>query len=424
MAGETTQAQLAGFLKPVFGELQLLVPEESYLQKKVKFETANLVGLEYQEPVQVKTSWGVSYLGSTGAIASFNTPINSVTVQAKIVPFVTVLRDQVSYSMFDRAPEGGGKQAFMAAGAYVGKNLAMQIRRLLEISMLFGQEGVGIVESYTTDTITLTAGSLSPGILSILEGAAIDVFETDLSTARPNCLTTTTGLYVTEVNVDNRTLRLSKTFGSQATPDGTPAATDVIFIHGSLNVGGTFNEMVGLRKQVSVQTGTVFNVDKALYSLMRGNVYSSVGAFSAGALLKGAAKAINRGFQGKMLALVSPRAWNVLNANASSQQMFDSSYSVNKLTQGTDALEIRGQGVVIEVHPHPYQKEGEALLLPEDYLKRIGSVDVSFAIPGADAKFLLPVIGTNAVEMQCRSDQAIYCSRPAWSVHLTGITYS
>ena len=424
MSGETTQSVLAGMLKPIFGELQLLVPEESYLQKKVKFETASLVGLEYQEPVQVKTSWGASFLGSDGSIQTFNAPLNSVTVQAKIVPFVTVLRDQVSYSMFDRSPEGGGKQAFMAAGAYVGKNLAAQIRRLLEMSMLFGQEGIGIVESLSTATVTLTAASYSPGILSILEGAAVDVFQSDLSTPRASCLDASTGLYVSAVNVDNRTLTLSKVFGSQTTPDGTPAATDVIFLHGALLSGGTFKEMVGLRKQVSAQSGTVFNIAKETYSLWRGNVYSSVGAFSAGALLKGASKAINRGFQGRMLALLSPRAWNVLNANASSQQMFDSSYSINKLTQGTDAIEVRGQGVVIECHPHPYQKEGEALLLPADYLKRIGSVDVSFAIPGADSKFLLPVIGTNAVEMQCRSDQAIYCSRPAWGVHLTGITYA
>ncbi len=50
--------------------------------------------------------------------------------------------------------------------------------------------------------------------------------------------------------------------------------------------------------------------------------------------------------------------------------------------------------------------------------------DISFAIPGSSARYLQPVANKTAVVMQCRSDQAIYCQRPAWAVLGTGITYS
>jgi hypothetical protein len=55
---------------------------------------------------------------------------------------------------------------------------------------------------------------------------------------------------------------------------------------------------------------------------------------------------------------------------------------------------------------------------------RVGSVDLSFGIPGFDEQFFRLVDSYNAVELQCMADQAIFLERPAHAVLMTGITYS
>lgn len=423
----TDVTDLVGFLKPVFGKLQMLIPEEARCQKLFPFAAGDRVGKYFEEPVQVRASWGVTYAGSSGDTVDLADALPSKTESAQITPFLTVLREQISYGLLDRGGGGDdGKRAFMSAGAFIGKEMTMQLRRLLELSILTGQQGFGTIASTsgtTTQVWTISAATLRPGVLSFLEGAFLDLYQSDLATA----VTNATAVQCTAVDIDAGTV----TVATPSNPTSNVAGY-VIFMAGA-NAAGTFNEMVGLRKQVGATSGTVFNVSKTTYSAWRGNVVSSIGAWSAGALLNMASKAINRGFQGRFVALMGPKAWNVLNSRIISQQVFDQSYSATKMKEGTDGIEINGTGVTIECYAHSYQADGECLLLPKEYVKRIGSAmegsdengdrDISFAIPGSTAKYLQPVANKTCVEMQCRSDQAIYVQRPAWSVLGTGITY-
>jgi hypothetical protein len=57
-------------------------------------------------------------------------------------------------------------------------------------------------------------------------------------------------------------------------------------------------------------------------------------------------------------------------------------------------------------------------------MQRIGSVDVTFGVPGFDEHFFTIVPGSNAVEIQCMCDQAIFLDHPAHAIYLSGITYS
>jgi hypothetical protein len=448
MATYVDPTDLAGFLKPIFGELQWLLPEEALLQKHFPFSAADSVGAYFQEPVQTNTSWGVTFLGSAGTVSALNEAVASQTQSAQVTPFLTVLNDKVSYSMFDRGPEAG-KKAFMATGAYIGKNLAMQMRRLLEMSMLCGQEGFATVESYSsagTGSVVITAASLRPGILAFLEGAYVDVIRGTNLYANNGGTTSIAGIgiQVSAVDIDARTITFAALpfMGSGA---ATLAAGDVLFLHGAAGVAAagsntpgavavSFQEMVGLRKQIGATTGTIFNIAKATYLAIRGNTVSSVGPISAGALLKGATKAINRGLQGRAKVYLSPLSWSELNSRNIAQQVFDKSYSPSKAEEGTDAIVIRGQGVVLEVYSHPMMADGEYLIVPSDYVKRIGSAyensdedgdtDISFIIPGTNLRFVDPVPGFNAVKVECRSDQQIYLQQPAKAVLGLGITHS
>lgn len=422
----TDPTTLAGFLKPVFGKLQLLLPEECPIQRGVTFSAGELVGKYFEEPVQVRPSWSITFCGSAGDSVDLVDALPSYTQSAQVTPFLTVLRDQVSYGMIDRAGDGG-KQAFQSFAAYQGANLTSQLRRVLEISMLCGQQGIGTIASTsgtTTQVWTISAATLRPGILTFLEGGYVDLYQSDLSTP----VTNAQAVKVTAVDIDGGTI----TVATPSNPTSNVAGY-VIFLRGA-NSSGTFAEMVGLRKQIGAATGTIFNIDKATYSAWRGNLLTAIGPFGAGPLLNCASKALNRGFAGRLVAVMNPTAWNVLNSQMVSQQVFDQSYSMSKVNEGTDTIELRGgNGVIIECMPHAMQAMGEVLLYPKEYTKRIGSAmegskpgedrDISFRIPGAALEYILPVANKTSVEYQCRSDQQIFCSRPAWGVLGTGITY-
>lgn len=436
----TDPADLAGFLKPVFGELQWMLPEDTLCQKLFPFNTANSTGKDFEEPLQVQTSWGVTYAGSAADVVALTEAAPSKTVNAVVTPFLTILNDKVSYGQFDRGPDAG-KKAFMATGAYIGKNLTIQLRRLLEISILTGQDGIMEIESYSTAVVAtgravVTADSLRSGILALLEGAKLDIFAADKTTAIANgAAGDSNGIKVLAVDIDNRTIDFTALPTLNAGGTVVPAAGQLFYVHGA-NLGtSTYMEMVGLPKQISATTGTVFGINKATYMASRGNVFPLAGPMSAGLLTKAAAKAINRGFQGRMVVLLSPLSWGELNARNIAQQIFDQSYKPSKSEEGTDAITVRSNGVIMEVYSHAMISDGTALLLPKESVKRIGSsyensteenggTDISFQIPGTSQKFVQPIPGFNAVKVECRTDQAVYLQKPPHAVLVTGITHT
>ncbi len=443
----TDPSALSGDLKPTFGQLQWLLPYECHLQKLIPFSRADSVGKQFEEPLQVKTSWGVTFAGSAGDVMALNPAVPSKTVPAEVKPFLTILNDLVSYSMFDRGPEAG-KKAFIATSIYTAKNLSMQLRRILEMSMLCGQDGFMEIESYATNVVAtgrlvVTAPSVRVGILALLEGAKLDFQDAATTTLiADGAAGDSAGCQVLAVDIDNR--RIDLVALPTLAGSGTPivlAAGQKLFLHGanpSVSATANYMEMVGIQKQISATTGTVFAINKATYSANRGNVVTSVGALNAGALTTGAAKAIGRGLQGEAWCFLSPLSWGDLNSRNIAQRVFDSSYEPGKAKVGNDSIEVRGNGVTLDVRSHSMVSDSTYLIIPKDGPKRIGSsyenssvdgaeevsTDISFMIPGTDSRFIDPVQGYNAVKVECRSDQAIYLPKVAHCVLGTGISHT
>ena len=446
MSAYTQPSDLDGVLKPIFGELQWLLPYDCLIQRNTPFAVADAVGKDFEEPLQVRTSWGVTYAGSAGDVVALNDSQPSKTVPAVVKPFLTILGDKISYGMYDRGGPGAGKKTFIATSAYTAKNLTQQLRRVLEMSMLCGQDGFGIIESYGTSPATgrvvVTAASLRTGILAFLEGAKLDISDAATTTLiADGSAGAAAGIEVLSVDIDNRYIVFAAlpTLGAGGTV--VPAAGQTLFIHGanpSVSATANYMEMVGMQKQISATTGTIFSINKATYQATRGNVSASVGAISAGALTTAAAKAINRGFQGEAWCYVSPLTWGELNARNIAQRVFDSSYKKGEAQVGTDALKVSANGVTLDVRSHSMMSDSTFMIIPKDGPKRIGSAyensgmvdgedvntDISFMIPGTQEKFVQPVPGFTAVKVECRSDQAIYLPKPAHCVLGTDVTHT
>lgn len=427
MAGEFTITQANGVLKPVFGKLVNVLPEAALLQKKYPLDTANAVGDHFEEPVVVRMPHGHSFNGKDGGVVALNSPLAGKTVPAKVYPYEYVLREQISYGLLDRA-KNGGEAAFVSAMGLEGKMMALSGRTILECSTLHGRQGIGTVaSSIATHVITLTAASLAPGILACLEGARIDVFQADLSTKRA------LNLLVSAVDVDAGTITVidlgMSGADAGAEDDANIVATDVVFFGGSLTNGGTWNEQIGIGKQLagdngSGTTGSYFDIDKAVYSAWRATVISSVGEFSVGALVNAAMKSMNRGFaSGELTAIMPPRAWGVVDSALATNEQFQGGYTASRKT-GTDDIEVRANGIKISLMAHPFQKQGQTYLLPSEYVKRIGALDFTFAKAGSTEEFLRDVPGYNAMERQVRAQWQIFVEKPSYATLMTGITYS
>jgi hypothetical protein len=119
------------------------------------------------------------------------------------------------------------------------------------------------------------------------------------------------------------------------------------------------DEAVGLDK-IFTNTGTLFGIDAAVYSLWQANVFPVGGALTLAKIQEGVAIAAQRGLSEDVSLYVNPTVWQDLSSEQVAFRMFDSSYSAKKAANGFEALEFYSQNGKITVYAHKYVKEGEA----------------------------------------------------------------
>lgn len=418
MAGENTVSTLNGLFKTVYADKLLdLVPDYAVLQKKIPFVSADKeTGNFYAQPVNLSHEQGFTYNGEAGSVVTLNAAINSTMKEAQVKGTEMILRTQITYTALSRASKAGPK-AFKRASAWKVEDMNNSMRKRLEISMIYGQSSIGTVESITSasgsGTITISAATWAGGIWAGAENAAIDSFT---STTKNN---SGGDIVITAVNSDTRTLSVTCT----GTFSNECAAGDLLFFKGTNSGSGTFTEMAGLQKIIE-NSSTLFNINAGTYSLWKGNTVSSVGQLTHAKVQDALARAVNKGLMDPVLLLVSPKGFATLNSDLAALRMFDSSYSVGEGKNGFEKLVFHSVNGPVEVVSHPLVKDGDAFILPVDSVMRLGSVDLSFGVPGMDETFFTLVANTNAVELQCMADQAIFLEKPAHAVYLSGITYS
>lgn len=406
----TAVSNLNGLFKTVYADKLLdLVPDFAVLQKKIPFSPADKeTGAFYAQPINLASESGFTYNGTAGAIIGLNAAVSGQMKEAQVYGSELVLRAQLSYAALSRASKAGPK-AFKRASAWKVEDMNNAMRKRLECALIYGQVGVGIVSSITTGVITVTAASWAGGIWAGAEGTILEAFaSTSASAAQSN-----TDLVITAVDSDARTITVS------GTSSGVSAA-DVLYFKGARTTTG-FNEMAGLQKIIT-NTGTLFAIDASAYSLFKGNTSSSTGTISLAKLQTAVAKAVNKGLMEKCLVLLSPKNWGTLNSDLAALRVFDQSYGSAKGEAGNEALIYHSTNGQLEVISHPLVKDGDAFIVPEGGVQRLGSVDLSFGVPGMEEEFFSLVPSYNAVELQCMADQAIFLEKPAHCVYMSGIS--
>lgn len=277
----------------------------------------------------------------------------------------------------------------------------------LEIEMLYGQVGYGAVASVSTTQVTVATSEWAPGIWAGAEGMPIEIRDAAGTTSRGE-------FKIVKVNMETRVLTLD----SSASGAGV-VATDVIWHKGAYG-----NEFAGIHK-ILTNTGTLFNIDAGTYNLFKGCEYSAGGAaLSFNKLGQAAARAVEKGLEGRLLALVNPRGWQNMLSDQAALRMYDSSYSKAKSENGSEALMFHSQNGEIEIEPSLYVKEGNAYLLSIEDWVRVGSTDMTFKRPGKSDEFFRDLDSSAGYELRLYTDQAIFCHAPGKNTLISSIVNS
>lgn len=274
----------------------------------------------------------------------------------------------------------------------------------LEIEMLYGQMGYAKVDGALTaaTVIPIKAQEWAPGIWAGAEGMPIEIRLGSTLKA---------SVKVTKVDMAARTITVD---GPVTCDDG-----DDIYHRGAYG-----NEFPGVHK-ILTNTGTLFNIDASAYNLFKGNEYDADGApLSFTKLGQASTRAVEKGQEGKLLALVNPRAWQDMLSDQAALRDYDGSYTSAKMENGARSLLYHSQGGEIEIESSLYVKEGHAFLLSLEDWMRVGSSDISFKRPGQGEEFFRDLENSAGYELRLYTDQALFCQAPGRNTVIVNIVNS
>lgn len=393
---------LNGLFKEVYADkLENLIPDGVKLLKLIPFVSKDKQeGSLYHQPVVLGLEHGVTF--STGGDAfNLNPAIAGQIKDAQVQGTQLVLRSILSYTAASRSV-GAGVRAFEDATKFLVGNMLRSVARKLEGELFYGQVGYGTISVVTSTVLSITTSEWAPGLWVGAENMPIDIYNSGLGTYRGSA-------NVVSVDMINQTITVD------VTPSGT-VATDVIYPFGAQG-----NEFAGLHAILN-NSGTLFNISAASYTLWKANQYSAGSApLSFSKITAAVARAVEKGLDSEVMCMVNPRSWADLLSDQAALRRYDSSFKTSELQNGAEGIRFYSQNGVVEIVPSIFVKQGYAYLIPLDEMLRIGSTDITFRRPGQGDEFFRDLESAAGYELRAFTDQALFCSAPGKAVLITGI---
>lgn len=408
MAIESTNtvATLDGHFKEVYAsKIRDLVPEGMKMLKLAEFSAAEkLLGNLYHQPVVLGLEHGFTYGGSAGEAFLLNAAVASPNRDAQVKGHELVLVSAISVGAASRSISS--KAAFEQETKRLVQNMLKSTQIRMEIQLMYGQSGIGKVAIVAGNLLTICASEWAAGIWSGSKNAALEI-RSQAGVLRGTC-------NVVKPDLKNQTVEVdAMPVGVSGNVDSENAAADVIYFKGAYN-----KEFAGLHKIIT-NSGTIFNIDAGEFDLFKGNVVLCGTSEAAKAFIsfekieEAIALCMEKGLtEEDVVALVNPKHWNKLMTEQAAKRQYDSSYSSEKMENGSKSLVFYGQNGKIEIHASLFVKEGFAYVFPPAELERIGSSDITFERPGFPGKFFREMESANGYELRAYSDQALFTSAP------------
>ena len=412
-----------GLFKEVYADdVEGLVPDSDLMAKIIQFvPMEQREGNLYHQPVILSREQGFTLNGGATAGTAFalNNAEAAQSKDAQIQGIEFVLVSALAYGAASRllkTPAETRTRAFVQGSSYLVENMIETASFVREVELLYGQTGMGTVltadgpGAATTQTYTLTNASWASGIWAGMENGFVDGYLTSGPTKR-NAIA---DVKVTSVDTEAKSITLT---GNATDLDDIVTGDDFYFR------GGLVNDMAGLDLQLT-NTGTIFNIDAALFSLWRPNQFDANGGpLSFTKIIQALNKPVSRGLKEAFCFLVSPPTWtDIMNDLSALRRYADK--AGGSLEQGSDSLMFYSQSGHIEIKPHIYMKAGEAFGFAPGKAVRVGSDDITFRLPGGNDRFFENLPGNAGYGLRCYWNQAWIFRTPARGVKITGIVNS
>lgn len=125
-----------------------------------------------------------------------------------------------------------------------------------------------------------------------------------------------------------------------------------------------------------------------------------------------------------VIAVVSPKVFEILNSDQAAQRLYDSSYDPSQAQNGMKGIKFYGQTGVIEIVPDLFQKDGLIHIFPPEEAHRPGATDCTFLKRFGDASesLILENADSPSSEMRAQSNQALLLEAPRHAVVMAGVT--
>lgn len=422
---------LANFKQEYEREAKDLRIRGAVIQALLDIKDFRRIGQAYNIPILVTHSQGAFYdvAGGTRALANYP-PISPQMQNFNVPVFEMTERMYMALGVMAQA-DNGQRAAFLSSEKLRMLNLNAAIQRNVEQSLLYGQQPIGQIQSVSGANpyvLTLVPGSYAPGYLSGMENTPISM--TTLANGGWTGSNFAESWLVTNVDSINGLLTITNssnaTIGLPASTGITPAvAAPYVFRWGTAAIRSgatgspTWYEMPGLLSQIT-NTGTLFSINYANYSLLLGGNVPTLGVPSVYKFLRGVAIALNKGLDGDVALLVSHNTFISLLSELMTKQF--GPYSESELDNGAAAVTFRAQGgIKVNVVLHPFVKDGDAFLFPLDGVVRVAGTDITSNLGGLDLTVLSST--ANAFEFRLFTDQAIVAVANGQCTYFSGITY-
>lgn len=300
-----------------------------------------------------------------------------------------VLRSIISRGALSRT-ENLSEGAVANATKHTMENILQSMFTKYEAQCFYGGVGLATVASVNGSVLTLTTAEWAPAIWVGAEGMKLDVYASDDSTSHNS------GCSVTAVDLVDRKITVSSATNI--------VAGDIVYEYGAKG-----KEFIGIHKMISATSGNVFGLDVATYSLWRGNTFDVGGALSFAKVSKGIAAAQAKGVSGKIDLFVNPKTWSDLLTEQTAQRTFHEG-GISEYSNGAESIVFFSVNGKVEIHASSFVKEGYAYALDLTKFMRVGSKDITFDNPVEPGKFIKPLDSSNAYQVVCYTDSAIFCA--------------
>lgn len=406
---ENTLGTLNGLFKQVYADnVENLIPDGVKAYNLIKFAKSDKLGNAFNLPVVLQLEHGITFAGPDDDNFDLNPAVAGATKNAQVKGNPKILRAGLGMVAISRSA-GGDRQAFVTATKFLVENSLRSMTKALEAEMIYGQIGLGTVGSVSTTTVTVATAEWASGIWVGGTGMKVEIRSADGATSR--------GEY-TLTRVANATRQL--VFSTNVASDGVVAG-DVLWRKGAYG-----KEFVGIHRVLTQAAGDLFGISTSAYDLWRGNEFDCGGAdLTFEKLVKAATLAIDKGQEGKLVAMISHKTFPKLLTEQMALRRFDSSWEKTVVQTGAEKLTFFSQSGEIEIVASTYVKEGYAYLLSVEDWMRVGSSELTFKVPGAPEEEMIRQAENSAgYEYRLFCDQALFCQAPGRSVLLKNIVNS